>query len=183
MQLFGHLQKKNNIQSKISCIYPGLVLGPCLDTRLNLSTLYLNQLTNGSFPMVPEFSWPIVDVRDVSKIHIMAMTEPQLANQRLILGNESLSLMEISDIIKTKYPEFENKLPRAILPEFIAKLLAYIDPKLKNISGDIGVEVVANNKVTNGILNGFKFRTAEESILDTVESLIELNLQPRFLNN
>ena len=168
--------KENNIQSKISCIYPGLVLGPCLDTRLNLSTLYLNQLTNGSFPMVPEFSWPIVDVRDVSKIHIMAMTEPQLANQRLILGNESLSLMEISDIIKTKYPEFENKLPRAILPEFIAKLLAYIDPKLKNISGDIGVEVVANNKVTNGILNGFKFRTAEESILDTVESLIELKL-------
>ena len=46
----------------------------------------------------------------------------------------------------------------------------------KNISGDIGVEVVANNKVTNGILNGFKFRTAEESILDTVESLIELKL-------
>ena len=168
--------KENQIESKVTCIYPGLVLGPCLDTRLNLSTLYLNHLTSGSFPLVPEFSWPITDVRDVSKVHIMALTHPQLSNQRLILGQESMSFMEISDIIKSKYPEFEKQLPRGILPDFISKLLAYIDPKLRNISGDIGFEIIANNKMTNGILNGMEFISAEKSILDAVKSLKELKL-------
>ncbi len=168
--------KENKMTGAITCIYPGLVLGPCLDARLNISTLYLNQLLNGAFPLAPNFSWPIVDVRDVSKIHLMAVHKPRFGGEKVILGEGSYSLLDISDIIKDKFPQFKDRLPKGELPEFLSKLLGYIDPKIKNVLGDLGVQLEANNKLSKSIVGDIELIDPEESIIDTVNSLIKMKL-------
>jgi hypothetical protein len=51
-------------------------LGPRL--RFFASIAAVKKLLDGSIPVLPRFGFNVVDVRDIARLHVLAMTTPEL---------------------------------------------------------------------------------------------------------
>ena len=49
----------------------------------------------GKIPALPRVRMGCVDVRDVAKAHLLAITKPEAANKRFILVNRSLWMTDL----------------------------------------------------------------------------------------
>ncbi len=124
---------------------------------LNTSNQRVRNLITGQckdeIPDTGTFIW--VDVRDLALAHVKAMELPQAANKRFFVTAGYFSNKEICEIIRKYFPEYKNELP---------------PPGAKG--GDYpeaGVYKYDNSRSIKVL--GLKFRTLEESIVDTVKSL------------
>lgn len=57
--------------------------GPVLFKQQGTSIDIMSQLMCGKMPAIPKFSMATVDVRDVAKAHLVAMTLPEAAGKCL----------------------------------------------------------------------------------------------------
>lgn len=100
-----------------------------------------------------------VDVRDVAEAHVAAFEKPEAANKRFFTVAGLFSNREVANIIKKSFPRYKD-LPSESTP-----------------GGDYpeGGLYSFNNKRSIEIL-GLKYKTLEESIVDTVQSLQAVGL-------
>lgn len=124
---------------------------------LNTSNQRVRNLITGQckneIPDTGTFIW--VDVRDLALAHVKAMELPDAANKRFFVTAGYFSNKEICEIIRKHFPEYKNELPA---------------PEVKG--GDYpeaGVYKYDNSRSIKVL--GLKYRTLEESIVDTVKSL------------
>jgi nucleoside-diphosphate-sugar epimerase len=129
---------------------------------------------DGSMPGCPNLYFPYVDVRDVASLHLLAMAKPEAAGQRLLASNgqPALSMVEIGKLIKAKQPKNAKKVPSRQVPNFLVYLMSFFDKPVAQILPDLGVIRQASIQKARELL-GWKPREVEESILDTVNSLIK----------
>jgi nucleoside-diphosphate-sugar epimerase len=97
-----------------------------------------------------------VDVRDVAEAHVAAAERDDAANKRFFTLAGHFSNKEMAQIIKKHFPQFED-LPSESTPGG-----DYPEGGLKNYFG-------FDNKRSVQVL-GLKYKTFEESIVDTVKS-------------
>ena len=159
-------------ENRLTVVNPGVVLGPAIGKSYGTSLGLIEQLFAGDFPRTPKASFPIVDVRDLADLHIAAMKVKDAAGRRLIGAGETLWLREIADICRQAYPERGKKLPKGELPNFIVRIAAIFDDRIKAVVSDLGTyHEVDNEYVTD--LTGVNFRPAKQSVLDSCAYLIE----------
>lgn len=159
------------LKEKLTTINPGLVFGPDLYDNGSASLQVISALMNGDFPRAPKVSMPVVDVRDVAAIHVGAMTSKDAAGRRLIAASNTLSFAEIADILRDAYPE-AKKIPKGEMPNFVLKIFANFDERVKTILSDLGIRHEADAAyVTN--LTQVLPRPAKEAVLAAAESLIK----------
>ncbi len=158
----------------VTSIHPGLVFGPALDHTIGTSLELIKKLLKGNYPIVPDITLPIVDVRDVADLHLLAMTTQNVGNRRLIAVDASLSMMKIGQVLKNKYP---NKwlLPSLILPDILIKPTTLYDSGLKVLLPDIGRPNKADTQYVKD-LTGIKFRSSRKAIEDAAQSLYNHNI-------
>ncbi len=75
-------------------INPFLVVGPSLISSLNTSNQVIADLLTGKLPGIINLAWGMVDVRDVSRAHILAMENPK-AEGRHLCANKTLTMREM----------------------------------------------------------------------------------------
>jgi len=63
-------------------VNPGLVLGPVLGSDFSASVEAVKKLLDGSIPALPRFGFNVVDVRDIARLHVLAMTTLEAAGER-----------------------------------------------------------------------------------------------------
>src|SRR5271166_2211137 len=63
-------------------VNPGLVLGPVLGSDFSASIEAIKKLMDGSIPALPRFGFNVVDVRDIARLHVLAMTTLEAAGER-----------------------------------------------------------------------------------------------------
>ncbi|MCZ6631358.1 MAG: SDR family oxidoreductase [Actinobacteria bacterium] len=80
-------------------INPTGVIGPSIVPRLNQSHSVFVSATNGEIPGIIDLSFPIVDVRDVAKAHILAMENPGAAG-RYLCSAETRSMRQNFELLK-----------------------------------------------------------------------------------
>ncbi|XP_024538851.1 cinnamoyl-CoA reductase 1-like isoform X1 [Selaginella moellendorffii] len=85
-------------------ICPSYVFGPMLQPTLNLSSALLKALVDGHESSYRDSSIPVVDVRDVSKAHILAMDKEE-ASGRYLCVETVVSNSEIIKILRAKFPQ------------------------------------------------------------------------------
>ncbi|CAG9992129.1 unnamed protein product [Clonostachys byssicola] len=146
---------------ELTTLLPPMVYGP-LDhhvddmAKLNTSSADIYRLFNGSEKQVPDTSfWAFADVRDLAEAHVQAFEKPEAAGQRYLIANSSYSYQKIVDIIRDKFPELQEKTPK----------------------GDAGSQLppVYQLDTSKAIRElGMVFRPLEETIVDTVTSLIAI---------
>ncbi|CAM1509950.1 Fc.00g002850.m01.CDS01 [Cosmosporella sp. VM-42] len=150
-------------------VCPPLVLGPVVHHLATLDTIntsnerFVNMLKGKWKQDIPAVT-PVplwVDVRDVAKAHIRALEESSAGGKRLFTTAGWFSQREVVEIVRAKFPEFEDRLPG-------------LDVK----GGELPPEDKVfkyNNDATNKIL-GFEWITLEKSVVDFVTSLKEFGI-------
>lgn len=165
--------KKNNTGLQLSVVCPGLILGPLLEEDFSASANVIIKMLDGSLPAVPKIGFELVDVRSIASLLILAMEEPQAANQRYIGSAGFFTFSNIAGVLKKAYPK--NKIPSGKLPNFTVRILSLFDATLKPVLLDLGTERKLNaSKAVNSL--GWKPIRPEQAILDCAESIFKLGI-------
>ena len=95
---------------------PTMVVGPVLCGTSSASTKLLTFLMNKEIPFIPGQHTGYVDVRDVAKAHVIAMTSREAANKRFVLNTECLWVTEIAEILNKEFLHQGYTLPSFVAP-------------------------------------------------------------------
>jgi len=146
----------------LSTMCPPLVFGPIVHylndlKAVNTSNQRIRNLITGQnkdeIPDTGTFIW--VDVRDLALAHVKAIEVPEAAGKRFFILEGYFTNKEIAEIIRKNFPELEAELPAKDV-----KGGGYPEEGLYKFDNSRTVQVL-----------GIKFRSLEESIVDTVKSL------------
>jgi len=147
-------------------------MGPVMGKAISGANHIISRSLDGSMPGYPHLWIPIVDVRDVARAHILAMTTPDAAGQRfLVSSGPSIPMKEIRVILKTSLGEAANRVPSRSIPNLVIRLAGIFDKELRQSVPDLDyVRRVTSDKAFRVL--GWTARKPEEAIISAGESMI-----------
>jgi len=158
---------------ELTTINPVAVLGPVMSGDFSASVEILTQLLSGKLPGTPRVGFGIVDVRDTAAAHVLAMTNPAATGERFLVADKFMWFSEVANTLRGQIPPaYEKKLPKGELPGWVLKLMANINPAVKQVIPELNRERNVSNEKAKRVL-GWNPRTAEEAIISGAKSLIE----------
>ncbi len=162
--------KENTMQ--LSVVNPGPVFGPTLSGDLEGASMgmFKNMLL-GKMPMLPKASINMSDVRDVAKIHVLALENKNANGKRFIVTTEKpYSFQELAQILKSNgYDKVSTKLA----PNFLLKFIGNFDREARSMRAFIGKTYNANISSTVETFD-WKPISIEKTVLDTAKSIEDL---------
>lgn len=160
---------------ELATICPGAVLGPVLGPDFSASIDIVRKLMDGSLPGLPRFGWPLVDVRDVADIHVLAMTSDVAAGQRYLAAGRFVWMREIAQVLRRTVPELARRVPRHSLPDWLARLSGRFDPVVRDRLFELGKHRPVSAAKAEAQL-GWRPRDPAGTIADTARSLVALGV-------
>lgn len=146
----------------LTTIHPGLVCGAPMDQHFGSSLAVIQRLLSGKDPAVPDIPMPIIDIQDVSALHIAAMENDSTAGQRLMAVSDVLRFPQMARILADAYPD--RKIATRTAPWLLLKLLSFTDATLRSILPTAGVRFTVDTSDSAPLLpQGFV--PAPETIL------------------
>ena len=155
-------------EMQLTTINPGLVLGAPTDSHYGSSLDLVRQLMTGKLPFVPNFGFPIVDIRDVSAAHVAALSKPESIGKRFLLAESYMMMPEMVRILKASHPE--ARLPRGKIPKVVVRLGALVSKQARGILPMVGKHAKIDNSATTEIL-GVTFTPAAEAITRAADAV------------
>jgi dihydroflavonol-4-reductase len=153
----------------LTCINPGLVLGPPLDGHFGTSLALVQRILKGRDPMLPLISFVCVDVRDVAEMHLRAVQQPETAGKRYLAAAGSLTMPDMAMVLKAAYPH--RRIATRVAPLFLLRVLALFDPALKSILPTIGqLHEVSNARARRDM--GMRFIEPADALRASAEWLL-----------
>jgi dihydroflavonol-4-reductase len=150
-------------------IHPGPVYGPSLTGDLSGESMStFSKLVAGQMPMLPKVAINISDVRDVAKIHVLALENDKADGQRFIVATQrSHTFQEMAQILQDNGYE---KVSTRVAPSFFLKFMANFNRDLKGMLPYIGNTF--NGDVSEA-MSVFDWTPIElkNTVLDTAKSL------------
>ena len=167
--------KDNDLE--FATINPVAMLGPSLDSHVSGSFNIIKNLVDGSLKRVPNIPLNVVDVRDVARLHILAMTTPEANNQRFIAtADGQISMPEIAQLIKHQRPELATQTSTKKLPNFVLGLGAKFNKEAKEGKLLLDMNRNVSNEQAKSMLGWRPIGTQEEAILEALDSMAKYNL-------
>jgi dihydroflavonol-4-reductase len=157
----------------LTTINPVVVTGPPLDRYFGSSVSIVERVLAAKDPMLPNFGFGIVDVRDVAEMHLRALERPETAGRRYIAADRFLWFKDIAEIIAALYPH--RRITRRVAPDFVVRALALFDPSIRSILPSLGRRDEISNLRARSEM-GINFVNAGDSIRDTARFLVENGL-------
>ncbi|KAF7974705.1 hypothetical protein HWV62_11491 [Athelia sp. TMB] len=149
---------------ELVALNPPMIYGPALQDSatspkaLNTSAAMIYKLFSGEVTEVPEDGLPLfVDVRDVAEAHVRAL-HPAATGARIPLCGGAFTWLQAVEHLSRKYPALQSRLAK---PSAKAK-------------ADERVQATISTRVAAEKLGMDKFIGWEQSLDDTVDSLLEL---------
>jgi dihydroflavonol-4-reductase len=149
-------------------INPGGISGPTLTNNLSGTSMdTIVQLITGKMSMIPDMSFPMIDVRDVAALHVQALSKEGINGKRFIAAREEgTHYMEIATILKNNGYE---KVSTKKAPLLLLKLIGLFDKEVKALLTVIGKHVTADNSETKKVF-AWEPMPLEKSALDMAKS-------------
>ncbi len=160
---------------ELATINPGLVLGPMIGNAPSTSNEAVAKLMNRDFPACPDFTYSMIDVRDVAEAHVAAMTAPSAAGQRFICGLDSHSLRDVASILAREYGPRGYRIPTGRLPNFVVRIVARFDTTAALALNDLANPQHVDPAKVTGLL-GRPLRGLDEMTVAMADSLIAYGL-------
>ncbi len=158
-----------------SSVNPGLVLGPALDRDIGTSAEIIQMFLKGKYPGAPRMAIPVVDVRDVARMHRLAVEVDALSGGRYLGVADCLWMIEIAAAIRERLGAAARKAPTWVLPDWAVKLAGIFDPAARLAVPELGKELRVDNSLTRRTL-GMEFIPAPEAAAAMAQSLMDLRL-------
>lgn len=156
---------------RLTVVNPGTILGPLLGANRSYSLQAVERLLDGDLPALPRLGFAFVDVRDVTDLHIRAMTEPVAAGQRFLGTGGFLWLADIAAILRAELGPQASKVPTRQAPNALVRLIAVFDPSIRPVLSDLGQREDYSSEKARTLL-GWTPRPTRESILDCARSIL-----------
>ena len=154
-------------------VNPGFVLGPLLDSDYGASASVIQMFMKGKYPGCPALSFPCVDVRDIGKMHRLALETSEPSGGRYVGVSESAWFVDMTRAIKAKLNKADTKkVPTMQLPNIVIRIIALFDKSARSIVPELGRQLEVDNSRTRKAL-GMDFITVSESAPAMARSLIE----------
>tara|TARA_B100000676_G_C17544644_1_gene564240 strand:+ start:79 stop:462 length:384 start_codon:yes stop_codon:yes gene_type:complete len=119
-------------------------------------------------PLVPVTAIPMVDVRDVAKLHVIAMFKSDAAGERFIAaGKEPIGFADIANILRKA--GYKGPSARKI-PSWVIKLMATFDLEARGIVGLLDRDLSADNRKTRDFFD-WKPIPFEQSVLEMASAI------------
>jgi dihydroflavonol-4-reductase len=152
-------------------INPGLVLGPLLTNEWSFSAEAIKKVMQRAVPAIPNIRIAPVDVRDVARAHVRAMTVPDASGQRFLCAIASHAFRDIALILSDHLQGQGFKIPTAKLPSFLLPIFAIWDKQVRIILPEVdqGLEI-DNTKITSQL--DMQFRDLKEMTEAMADSMI-----------
>ena len=157
-------------EADLTTINPSAILGPLLDKDPGTSALMVKRLLDGSVPALPRIPFVIVDVRDIAEAHVKAMTVDAARGRRYPMGERSMLMGEVADIVRTVATG--RRVTSLKMPDWAVRVYALFDRDVRGILNELGVLKQLDSSGAVALL-GRPLLAADRAIADTTRSLIE----------
>ena len=154
-------------------INPGFVLGPSLNPNAMFeSKKFMLQMGNGDLKSgAPDITMGMVDVRDVSKAHVIAGFS-ESAKGRYILSAKTHTLLETGVFIKEKFGD-KYPVPTRNAPKFLIWILApFLGIKRNFVSKNIGYKIDFDNSKSIKEL-GINYSPVKKAVVDFFQQFVD----------
>ena len=136
---------------ELTVINPGAVFGPSLGAKIDgQSVAMMTKMITGKIPMIPDMAMGMVDVRDVAKLHVAAMTAKGAAGKRFIACTaEPVEMATVAQVLREAG---YKKAPSMKAPTFLLKFMSKFDPEAKGMLPFVGRKASYDNSATFNVL-------------------------------
>ena len=157
---------------ELTVVNPGPVFGPSLSGDLSGTSMTMfKQMLTGKMPMVPQAGINMSDVRDIAKIHVLALENEKANGKRFIVTTEKpYAFQELAQLLKSNgYDKVSTKLA----PNFLLKAMGYVNREARSMRAFIGKTYTGDVTSTMEVFD-WKPIAFEKTILDTAKCVDEL---------
>lgn len=161
--------KSHAPEMKLTTINPVLVLGAPLDRNFGSSVSIIDRILAGKDPMLPDLSFSIVHVKDVAKMHVLAIKNQSTVSERFIASSGAMSFVEIAKYLKPLFPNKKIKTIQA--PNFIIRILSLFDADIKAVLPLLGDRTSVDASKAESTFK-MVFLTPQETVLETANFLV-----------
>ena len=145
-------QLAEGMKTQVTTVLPGYVIGPAIDgIPEGASASTISDMINGKLPGIPDLWIPMVDVRDVARLHVAAMESPEAAGKRLI-GSQSEPL-PMGYLAKTLKSAGYTKVPGRKLPTVLVKVLSVFNKDARSMVPYIGFRPSLDTSLPSEVCN------------------------------
>jgi dihydroflavonol-4-reductase len=159
---------REGLGPELTTINPVFVLGPSLSGADNTSNEIVGKLLRREVPGCPRIEFPLVDVRDVARGHVLAMLHPAAAGERFLLVSDSAWMCDIARVLA----QAGYRVPTRELPNFLVRFVSLFDPTLRLVVDDLGKPARMNGQKARDVL-GWSGRPMRDMVLDTARAIAE----------
>jgi len=154
---------------ELTVINPGAVFGPSLGAHMDgQSVAMMTSMIGGKMPMIPDLSMGMVDVRDVARLHVAALTAEGAAGKRFIAaGAQPVSMSTLAGILRNAG---YRKAPSRRAPTALLRVMGLFDREVKGMLPMIGQKASFDNSATVSVL-GWDPTPIETSVLDMAAAI------------
>ena len=163
-------------EMEVTAINPCLVLGRPLDDLYGSSLRIVERLLRGRDPVVPNVGISVVDVTDVARMHVRAITAPGAAGKRILGAAEFMWIAEMAGTLKAAYPQ--RSIPVRVGPDFMARLWGVFDRQIRSITPLLGRRYELDSARARSLLD-IDFIPARESLCAAAAYIMERGLAER----
>jgi dihydroflavonol-4-reductase len=133
-------------------IAPGGVFGPSLGAKLEgQSVAMMTDMIAGKVPMIPDVAMGMVDVRDVARLHVKALTAPGAAGKRFIAA--TAEPVEMATIARVLRGAGYSKAPSRRAPSFLLRFMGLFDRNARGMAPFLGKKAAFDNRATFDLLD------------------------------
>jgi len=116
---------------ELAVINPGFITGPLPDNDPGTSGALILRFLRGQIPVAPKLFLHNVDVRDLARIHVAALTAPEAAGRRHPAAFSEVSIRQVATILANALPDFARKMPRLTAPDWLIRAYALFDGDMR----------------------------------------------------
>jgi dihydroflavonol-4-reductase len=151
---------------ELVALNPVYVLGPSLTGAANTSNEIVAKLLRRDVPGCPRIAFPLVDVRDVAKAHVLAMLAPPAAGERFLLVSDTAWMKQIAEVLAAA----GYRVPTRELPNFMVRIAGWFDPTIRLVLEDLGKPALMSAEKAKTLL-GWSGRSMRDMVLDTAAAI------------
>jgi dihydroflavonol-4-reductase len=123
-------------EMQLTTINPALVLGAPLDAHYGTSLSLIERILGGKDPMQPDIGFGVVDVADISAMHVRALETPESVGKRFIGSNGTMTMPRIAEHLAARHPD--RKIATRVAPKFLLRAMSAFDSSIRTILPSIG---------------------------------------------
>jgi len=138
----------------------------------------MKQLLLAEFPAIPDLQFHYINVWDVARAHLLAMTNPNAVGKRFVLCSGEIGFREIAQLVSHEFRPKGYSPVTMSAPKFVLQFLAFFgDRQAQGILSSIGRTLHISPNNAKNIL-GLELKEDRNLFLEMTYAAIHAGLIP-----